>query len=104
MVVYRRIRAGLGDTLLDHVATDENCDQLIERLAAWIEQKGLSGPAVLFLEANKPLSFVASQTMLLFQPILSLAVNGRLPEDLALLFEDRAKLDRLIRRLERGRG
>ncbi|MDO8673923.1 MAG: hypothetical protein Q7O66_21130 [Dehalococcoidia bacterium] len=84
------------------VASD-NFDNLIEQLAAWIERKGMSGPAVLFLEANKPLSFVASQTLLLFQPVLSFALGGRFPGDLALLLEDRTKVDQLISRLERGR-
>ncbi|MDO8670397.1 MAG: hypothetical protein Q7O66_03085 [Dehalococcoidia bacterium] len=78
-------------------------DRLIEQMAAWIERKGMSGPAILFLEANKPLSFVASQTVLLFQPVLSFAMGSRFPGDIALLLEDRANVDLLISRLERGR-
>lgn len=83
---------------------NDNLDRLIEQMAAWIERKGMSGPAILFLEANKPLSFVASQTVLLFQPVLSFAMGGsRFPGDIALLLEDRANVDLLISRLERGR-
>lgn len=82
----------------------DSSDQLIERLAQAIERKGMRGPAIFFLEANKPLSFVASQGLLLLQPLLSLALGGRLTMDVALLFQERANVDLLIDRLERGSG
>ena len=82
----------------------EKRDLLIEDLAGLIERKGVAAPAILFLEANKPLSFVASQAFLMVQPLINLAMGGRMPADVSLLLEDRATVDLLISRLERGRG
>ena len=45
-------------------------DLLVERLAQKIYSCGLTAPAILFLEANKPFSFIGSQALLFFQPLL----------------------------------
>ena len=57
-------------------------------------------PAVLFLEANKPLSFVGSQALLMLQPMTDLFMAHELTADLAALFADRDRLETLITRLE----
>jgi len=48
---------------------------------------GYDGPAILFLQADKLLSFLASQFLLLSQPTLEPSPGGVARED-ALLLED----------------
>ena len=57
-------------------------------------------PAITFLGANKPLSFVGSQALLMFQPIADLFVARELSMDLVTLLADRDRLDMLLTRLE----
>ncbi len=73
-------------------------DALIERLARRVEAAGLVAPAIAFLEANKPFSFLGSQALLFLQPLLSPFLSGT-GEYIAFL-EDRGNVERLIRRLE----
>jgi hypothetical protein len=75
-------------------------DALVERLAHLIGRWRLATPAILFLEANKPLSFVGSQALLMFQPMTDLFMTRELTADLAALFADRDRLETLITRLE----
>ena len=75
-------------------------DALVERLAHLIGRWRLATPAVLFLEANKPLSFIGSQTLLMLQPMTDLFMAHELTADLAALFADRDRLETLISRLE----
>ena len=74
-------------------------DALVERLARLVGRWGLATPAIFFLEANKPLSFVGSQTLLLLQPMTDLFMAPELTADLAALLADRDRLETLISRL-----
>ena len=75
-------------------------DLLIERVAGLIARWGLVTPAITFLEANKPFSFVGSQALLMLQPITDLFVARELTTDLVALLADRDRLEKLIARLE----
>lgn len=75
-------------------------DQLIEDLAHRLDSWRLTAPAIAFLEAHKPLGFFASQTLLAFQPLLTLLLGDVAVEDYAALLEDRGGLERMISRLE----
>lgn len=75
-------------------------DQLVERLARFIARWGLVTPAITFLQANKPLSFIGSQALLMFQPITDLFVPREWTTDLAALLADRDGLEKLVARLE----
>lgn len=81
----------------------ERREQLIGELAARIARWGLITPVILFLEVNRPFSFIGSQALLLFQPLLSPLLGNRVAE-YAQLFEDRASVERLLQRLENGVG
>ncbi|MEJ2558543.1 MAG: hypothetical protein P8186_20485 [Anaerolineae bacterium] len=74
-------------------------DPLVERLAQLIARWGLVAPAIAFLEANKPLSFVGSQALLMLQPMADLFVARELTTDLAGLLADRDRVEMLINRL-----
>jgi hypothetical protein len=75
-------------------------DQLIEDLARRLDSWRLTTPAIAFLEAHKPLGFFASQTLLAFQPLLTLFLGDVSVEEYAALLEDRSGLERVINRLE----
>ena len=75
-------------------------DLLIERLAQKISSCGLTAPAILFLEANKPLSFISSQALLFFQPLLGFLLGDEVIGGYAQLFEDQANVERLLHLLE----
>ena len=79
---------------------DASGDQLVERIAHMIARWGLATPAITFLEANKPLSFVGSQALLMLQPLTDLFVARELSADLITLLADRNRLEKLVARLE----
>jgi hypothetical protein len=60
----------------------------------------LATPSLVFLEVAKPFSFIASQGLLLCQPILSFLVQESLVADWADLLADRENVDQLIAHLE----
>ena len=75
-------------------------EQLIDGLARRISSWGLATPSIALLEAHKPLSFIASQTLLAFQPLLTLFLGDAPLGEYASLLEDRSSVDRIIYRLE----
>ena len=75
---------------------DTSGDQLIERIAQIIARWGLVTPAITFLEANKPLSFVSSQALLMLQPLTDFFVARELSADLVTLLADRNRLEKLV--------
>jgi len=75
-------------------------EQLIEHLAEQISRWRLTMPAILLLQVTRPLSFIASQGLLLCQPLLSFVYDAPRIADYAELLADRATIDRLVARLE----
>jgi hypothetical protein len=75
-------------------------EQLIEQLAKQISRWRLTMPAILLLQVTRPLSFIASQGLLLCQPLLSLVYDAPRVADYAELLADRANIDRLVSQLE----
>ncbi len=74
-------------------------EELIEGLVRQVNEWGMVAPAILFLEAHKPLSFLASQFLLLSQPTLEPFLGGVVRE-YALLLEDRQNVETILSRLE----
>ena len=77
-------------------------EAIIERFTQRIESWGLQAPAILFLEINKPFSFLASQLLLLSQPVFRPFGKGQVVSDWASALEDRDTVDLIIHRLEAG--
>ena len=75
-------------------------EQLIEHLTEQISRWRLTMPAILLLQVTRPLSFIASQGLLLCQPLLSFVYDAPRVADYAELLADRASIDRLVTRLE----
>jgi hypothetical protein len=73
---------------------------LLERLAARVVELRLETPAILALESGRPLSLLASQTMLFFEPLAQALF--RMPDyrRYATLVERRDVLEQLTRMIE----
>lgn len=79
--------------------TDEQRDDLVERVAREIQLRGLTTPAVHFLEANRPYRPLGSNAMLFFDPVLRGLFGGELMAATELL-ADEVGIEQLIERLE----
>ena len=79
-----------------------NPDNFVQKVADKITDLGLAGPAILLLEANKPLAFLGSQLFLVAQPTLNIFVPAHLTQHTINLLTDPAQLEQLIQTLETG--
>jgi hypothetical protein len=84
---------------LPHDPTDEQRDDLVERVAREIQMRGLTGPAVHFLQASRPYRPLGSNAMLFFDPVLRSLFGGELADASEILADD-AGIEQLIARLE----
>lgn len=75
-------------------------EQLIERVAQRLVELRMGAPALFMLEATRPLSFVASQAMIVFEPIVGAIFNVAEYRQFQQMMEDRANIDRLMNRIE----
>lgn len=78
--------------------TPQERDQLIEKLARLVQRFGMYTPAIFLLETGKELSWLGSQFMHLFSPVMTLIWGDF--EKLAFLLEDKQNVERLIQRIE----
>jgi hypothetical protein len=74
---------------------------LLERVAARVVELHLEVPAILTLESVRPLSFVASQAMIFFQPLVQALLRFSDYQRFAALAERRDALEALIGLIER---
>ena len=73
-----------------------------EKVANKIIDLGLAAPAILLLEAHKPLAFLGSQLLLIAQPTLNVFLPQTLTRDSADLLADTRQFEHLIDCLEVG--
>ena len=73
--------------------------QRIDQIAQQIRRWRLTVPAIVFFEILKPFSFVASQALLVGQPLLEFFFEGQIAAYADLLAE-RSNVDRLVACLE----
>lgn len=79
--------------------SDERRDALVEVVAREIRLRGLTGPAVHFLEASRPYRPLGAPAMLFFDPVLRGLFGGELPSASELLGDEEG-IEALIDRLE----
>lgn len=89
----------LGHDLDTPLAPDE-ARGLIDAIAAKVVARRLESPAVVFLEMHKPLSFIASQGMLVAMPMIGPLIGAERMLGYSKLLADRANIDALIQRIE----
>ncbi len=74
--------------------------EVLEKLTDILVRRRLTTPAIFILEAGKPLSFVASQSMLFFEPFLEAFFPAGDYHIVAEALEDRENVEWFIQRLE----
>jgi hypothetical protein len=75
-------------------------DTFIESIVDKIASLGFTRPAILFLEANKPLAFIGSQLLLVAQPTLDIFFSKSFSQNVVDLLADSSQLEQLITNLE----
>lgn len=80
--------------------TLEERDRIIDKVAHEIVKRKLEAPAIMMLEMNKPLTFIASQSILVAMPILGAFIEPDKVEKLSELLKNEDNVELLIRRIE----
>lgn len=80
--------------------TQEQKNEVIESLAKKVAGRRLATPAVLFLDMHKPLSFLASQSLMVAMPLLGPLFGAQGLADLSKLLAERDNVEALIARIE----
>lgn len=75
-------------------------DAALKAIATQVVARRLETPAVMFLEMHKPLSFVASQAVVVAVPMLGPLIGAQRMADLSKLLQDRDNIDALIELIE----
>ena len=75
--------------------------EIISNLADNIVQRGLSVPAVFFLESTKYVSFIGSQFLVFLGPIATCFINNKKYYNFSTILEEKSNIDFLISEIER---
>ena len=86
---------------MSQAQTTRTENAFVEQVAAFVEARGLRLPALLALEAGRPLTFLGGQFLWLAQPALSLIWPSQWIRQGAQLLEEPDAVEALIARLER---
>jgi len=100
---FRELRAGIQHAFAMGPAADAFSVEdvrLMERMAELIVERGMAAPATVFLESMGPMSFLGSQALHFFTPIIDLVFNAKEVEQVARLLERRESAARLIALIE----
>lgn len=79
----------------------ERKEELIGKFAQEIVDRRLSVPAIMFLETVKPLSFLGSQAMIFFEPIIQAIFAFKSYKEIYLLLEKRDNIELLMQEIEK---
>ena len=75
--------------------------QLIFNLAQKIVRHGMAVPAIFFLEMIKYMSFISSQLMVFFGPVITVFIQSEIYYETTHLLEDRQNVEFLMLEIER---
>ena len=84
---------------IDDLSDDER-DRVIEKVAVGVVKRGMETPAILFLEMHKPVSFFASQGLVILSPFTAPFIGLDNVQVASKLLEKRENVELLIRRIE----
>src|SRR5215813_7998348 len=84
----------------DTPLTPEERDAIIHRIADGIVRRRMETPAILFLEIHRPLSFIASQSLIATSPFVAPFIGIENVQIASQLLADRENVERLISRIE----
>ncbi|MBN2364374.1 hypothetical protein JXL83_09615 [candidate division WOR-3 bacterium] len=88
------------DLALGKELSEEKKKNIIEKLSKEIVRRELTVPAIVFFESVKPLSFIGSQAMIFFDPIVQIVFPTKMYAELQSFFEDRENVEKLIQGIE----
>ena len=74
--------------------------ELIKSFAKKINNRGMNVPAILFLEKVRYASFIGSQMLVFFGPVITAFIQSEPYYRFAELLEDRNNIELLIREIE----
>jgi hypothetical protein len=100
---WGRVRAGLSHAFSTRSAAETFTIEdlaLLQRIADAVVQRRMAAPAVVFLESLGPMSFLGSQALHFFAPIIELAFSAHEVSQVASLLERRDTTVRLIALIE----
>jgi hypothetical protein len=75
-------------------------ERLLDRLADFAVRRRMTVPAILFLESVKPLSFVGSQALYFFEPMVRALFSVPEYERFATMLERRENIEVLLVKIE----
>ena len=79
---------------------DEERDAVIEKISRKTVEHRMATPAILFLEMHKPVSFFASQSLVILSPFTAPFVGMDNVQVASKLLEKRENVEKLIQRIE----
>ncbi|MFQ6092982.1 MAG: hypothetical protein ACE5OR_09925 [bacterium] len=82
----------------DHASSEA---ALLDKIARRIVDRGLSAPAVIFLESTKPLNFLGCQALNFLEPLVQSMFSIKNYNEFIRLMERRSNIEELILRIER---
>ena len=83
------------------VAISNEDRQLISNLAEKIVKHGMAVPAIFFLEMVKYMSFIGSQLMVFFGPVITVFIQSESYYKITHLLEERQNIEFLMLEIER---
>ena len=87
--------------MAESISLTQSDKQLISNLAEKIVRHGMSVPAIFFLEMVKYMSFIGSQFMVFFGPVITVFIQSESYYKLTHLLEERQNVEFLMLELER---
>ena len=78
-----------------------NEQDILSKFASKIVDKGMTVPALFFLESTKYVSFIGSQMMVFFGPVMTSFINSEKYYNFSELVEDRKNIEYLLNEIER---
>ncbi len=86
--------------MADHFAPTQTQLDAVDRVAKFIVRFGMTVPAILAIEAMRPLGFVGSQFMHMLTPSIGVFLTDKQWTVLASLLENRSGVDVILNRIE----
>ena len=85
----------------DKINIPEEENAVLEKLATKVVDRGMTIPAILFLESVKPLNYISSQAMVFFEPIVQSVFNFKDYDTMRIALEKRETLEILLLKIEK---
>ena len=80
---------------------DSEVKEKLTKFAKKIVDRGMAVPSIFFLEMGKYASFIGSQTMIFFGPILTAFIKSEKYYNFAEILEDKNNIEFLLQEIER---